>query len=101
MIPLMFIDSATSAITLAIPMGLMSGLGTAAYYDLTMRSCPAGLHGTLMMLVTGVWMFALRGGDLLGSADLRQQPSTWIPLLRDCDDRCVHSDPPNTFFYPA
>jgi hypothetical protein len=75
MIPLMFIDSARSAITLAIPMGLMSGLGTAAYYDLTMRSCPAGLHGTLMMLVTGVWMFALRGGDLLGSRIYASSPS--------------------------
>ena len=67
MIPLAFVDSASRALVLAVPIGLMSGLGTAACYDLTIRSCPAGLHGTLMMLVTAVWMFALRGGDLLGS----------------------------------
>jgi Na+/melibiose symporter-like transporter len=67
MIPLAFVDSASHALAFALPMGLMSGVGTAAYYDLTMRSCPPGLHGTLMMLVTGVWMLALRGGDVLGS----------------------------------
>lgn len=75
MIPLLFIDSATHALVLAVPMGLMAGVGTAAYYDLTMRACPPGLHGTLMMLVTGVWMFALRGGDLLGSRIYASSPA--------------------------
>jgi hypothetical protein len=78
MIPLAFINSPERAITLAVPMGLMSGLGTAAYYDLTMRSCPAGLQGTLMMLVTAVWMFSLRGGDLLGSKIYASSPAHGI-----------------------
>ena len=75
MIPLAFVDSASRALTLAVPMGLMSGLGTAAYYDLSMRSCPPGLQGTLMMLVTAIWMLALRGGDLLGSRIYASSPS--------------------------
>ena len=78
MIPLAFINSPERAITLAVPMGLMSGLGTAAYYDLTMRSCPAGLQGTLMMLVTAVWMFSLRGGDVLGSKIYASSPAHGI-----------------------
>lgn len=78
MIPLAFIDSANSALVLAVPMGLMSGLGTAAYYDLAMRSCPAGLQGTLMMLVTAVWMFSLRGGDVLGSKIYAASPAHGI-----------------------
>jgi hypothetical protein len=78
MIPLAFINSPERAITLAIPMGLMSGLGTAAFYDLTMRSCPPGLQGTLMMLVTAVWMFSLRGGDLLGSKIYANSPAHGI-----------------------
>jgi hypothetical protein len=78
MIPLAFIDSAERALVLAVPMGLMSGLGTAAYYDLTMRSCPAGLQGTLMMLVTAVWMFSLRGGDVLGAKIYASSPAHGI-----------------------
>jgi len=78
MIPLAFINSADRALTLAVPMGLMSGLGTAAYYDLTVRSCPAGLQGTLMMLVTAVWMFSLRGGDVLGSKIYASSPAHGI-----------------------
>jgi Major Facilitator Superfamily len=78
MIPLAFVDSTYSALILAVPMGLMSGLGTAAYYDLTMRSCPPGLQGTLMMLVTAVWMFSLRGGDVLGSKIYASSPTHGI-----------------------
>jgi hypothetical protein len=75
MIPLAFVHSADSALAFAVPMGLMSGLGTAAFYDLAIRSCPPGLQGTLMMLVTAVWMLALRGGDVLGSRIYASSPS--------------------------
>jgi hypothetical protein len=78
MIPLAFINSVDRALVLAVPMGLMSGLGTAAYFDLAMRSCPAGLQGTLMMLVTAVWMFSMRGGDLLGSRIYTSSPAHGI-----------------------
>jgi hypothetical protein len=32
-----------------------------------MRACPPGLQGTLMMAVDGVYVLAVRGGDLLGT----------------------------------
>jgi hypothetical protein len=42
-------------------------MATAAYFDLAVRSCPPGLQGTLMMLVSAGVMLAARGGDLLGA----------------------------------
>jgi len=74
MVPLAFIHSGTQAMVLAAPIGLMGGLATAAYYDLAMRSCPPGLQGTLMMLVDGVFVLSLRGGDVLGSAIYNSSP---------------------------
>jgi hypothetical protein len=68
MVPLAFIHSADLALWLAVPIGLMGGIATAAYYDLAMRSCPPGLQGTLMMAVEGVYQLAARGGNVLGSA---------------------------------
>src|SRR5580704_11631758 len=67
MVPLAFVHSGGLAIALAAPMGLMGGMATAAYFDLAVRSCPAGLQGTLMMLVSAGIMLAARGGDLLGA----------------------------------
>jgi MFS transporter len=67
LIPLAFVHSANHALVLAVPIGLLGGIATAAYFDLAMRSCPPGLQGTLMMLVDGVFMLSGRGGDLLGS----------------------------------
>ena len=93
MIPLAFIHSANLALVLAVPIGLMGGIATAAYYDLAMRSCPPGLQGTLMMLVDGVYVLSARGGDLLGSRHLQQQSDAWIPLLRHCNDGRLCADP--------
>jgi MFS family permease len=67
MIPLAFVHTGDAALILAVPMGLMGGMATAAYFDLAMRSCPPGLQGTLMMLVSAGVMLAARGGDLLGA----------------------------------
>jgi len=67
MIPLFFVHSGDTAMILAVPMGLMGGMATAAYFDLAVRSCPPGLQGTLMMLVSAGVMLAARGGDLLGA----------------------------------
>lgn len=67
MVPLAFVHSANLALLLAVPIGLMGGIALAAYCDLAMRSCPAGLQGTLMMLVDGAYQLSYRGGDLLGS----------------------------------
>jgi MFS family permease len=67
MIPLALIHSANLALVLAVPMGLMGGIAVASIYDLAMRSCPAGLQGTLMMMVDGVYQLSYRGGDVVGS----------------------------------
>jgi hypothetical protein len=62
-----FIHSARTAIAMAAPMGLVAGIGYAAIYDLAMRSCPAGMQGTLMMLVTGADVLSTRASDVVGS----------------------------------
>jgi hypothetical protein len=74
-LPLAFIDSAKLALILAVPIGLMGGVATAAYYDLAMRSCPPGLQGTLMMAVDGVFYLAARGGDVLGAELYDRSPT--------------------------
>jgi hypothetical protein len=53
----------------------MGGMATAAYFDLAVRSCPAGLQGTLMMLVAAGVMLAARGGDLLGAKIYASSPA--------------------------
>ena len=75
MIPLVFIHSGNLALVLAVPIGLMGGIATGAYFDLAMRSCPPGLQGTLMMLVDGVFQLSSRGGDLLGSKIYNSSPA--------------------------
>jgi MFS family permease len=83
MIPLAFIHSGTLAVVLAAPIGLLGGVATAAYYDLAMRSCPPGLQGTLMMLVDGGLILAMRAGDLVGSAIYNASPEhgfTWCVI---------------------
>lgn len=67
MIPLLFIHSGDQAVLMAIPIGLMGGVATVAYWDLAMRSCPPGLQGSLMMMCAGVYALSARGGDLLGT----------------------------------
>jgi len=75
LIPMAFIHSGYLALVLAVPIGLMGGVATAAYFDLAMRSCPPGLQGTLMMLVDGVFALSARGGDLLGSKIYNSSPT--------------------------
>ncbi|MGK4455929.1 hypothetical protein, partial [Klebsiella pneumoniae] len=62
MIPLLFIHSGDQAVLMAIPIGLMGGVATVAYWDLAMRSCPPGLQGSLMMMCAGVYALSARGG---------------------------------------
>ncbi|HEV2363349.1 MAG TPA: MFS transporter [Caulobacteraceae bacterium] len=69
MAPLLFVHSVSGALLAAIPMGLMGGLASAAYIDLAIRACPAGLQGTLMMLILGaIFYAAARLGDLWGAS---------------------------------
>jgi hypothetical protein len=67
MVPLALIHSPMLAVVLALPIGMMGGIATGAYYDLAIRSCPPGLQGTLMMLVAGFYQLSYRGGDWLGA----------------------------------
>jgi len=69
MASLLFIHSPVGALWAAVPMGLLGGIGQAAFTDLTIRSSPKGLEGTMMMLFLALYWIALRGGDLWG-ADL-------------------------------
>jgi hypothetical protein len=67
MVPLLFVHSALAAELMAIPIGLMGGVATAAFIDLAIRSCPPGLQGTMMMLVDELLVLSARGGDRLGT----------------------------------
>jgi MFS family permease len=71
MVSLLFIHSANDALLAAIPMGLLGGIGQAAFTDLAMRSCPKGLEGTMMMMFLALFWISNRVGDLWG-ADLYQ-----------------------------
>jgi hypothetical protein len=66
-IPLLAIHSAASALLFVVPIGLANGFAFTAFWDLSMRSCPPGLQGALMMLVAGMYELAYRGGDFVGT----------------------------------
>ena len=66
-IPLLLIHSSASALWFAVPYGLANGFAFTAFWDLSMRSCPPGLQGALMMLVAGMYELAYRGGDVVGT----------------------------------
>jgi MFS family permease len=67
-LPLLMVHNINSAMVAAIPMGLMGGPATAAYFCLLIRACPAGLQGTAMMLGASAWVLSDRLGNLAGSA---------------------------------
>ena len=67
MVPLIFIHSVTGAMIAAVPIGLMGGIATGAYLDLIIRSCPAGLQGTTLMLSSSLYFVVSRFGDVLGT----------------------------------
>ena len=67
MAPLLFVKTAIGALIAAVPMGLIGGIAQAALVDLTIRSCPKGLQGTLMMLIVAIFWVATKFGDLFGT----------------------------------
>jgi hypothetical protein len=67
-VPLLVVGSLKMAILVAIPIGLMGGLATAAYVALIMRAAPLGLQGTMMMSASAAYFVATRFGDVLWSA---------------------------------
>lgn len=67
MVPLLLVHSTTTALVTAVAMGLMGGIATAAYLDLIIRCCPAGLQGTILMTSTALSVIVSRFGDVLGT----------------------------------
>jgi len=67
MVPLLFVHTATGALIAAAPMGAMGAIAVVALTDLTIRSCPPGLQGTMMMLYAGAYWIGLRIGDVWGA----------------------------------
>jgi MFS family permease len=67
MTPMLFVHTAVGAILGAVPMGIIGGLAQASLQDLTIRSCPPGLQGTMMMLFVALYYIAVRFGDLFGT----------------------------------
>jgi MFS family permease len=67
MVPLVFIHSVTGALIVAVPIGLMGGVATAAYLDLMIRSCPRGLQGTMLMMSAALYAIVQGLGNVLGT----------------------------------
>ena len=67
MVPLLLVHSGTAALIAAAAMGLMGGIATAAYLDLMIRSCPAGLQGTTLMTSGALSVIVSRFGDVSGT----------------------------------
>ena len=67
-LPLLAVHSIQSALWAGVPMGLMGGFATAAYFDLLMRSCPSGLQGAAMLLGSGMVVLSDRLGDMAGAS---------------------------------
>jgi MFS transporter len=67
MVPLLLIHSIPGALMAAVVIGLLGGVASAAYVDLLIRSCPAGLQGTTMMMAGSLYYIASRFGDVLGT----------------------------------
>jgi MFS family permease len=68
MLPLLFMPDSAWALAGAAPMGLVGGLAGAAYFDLIIRSSPAGLQGTMLMAATSLLAIDGQSGNLLGTA---------------------------------
>lgn len=67
-VPLLLVGSLGMAMLVAMPIGLMGGLASAAYVALLMRSSPPGLQGTMMMSASSAYFVATRFGDVFASA---------------------------------
>ncbi|MBU1377363.1 MAG: MFS transporter [Alphaproteobacteria bacterium] len=67
MVPLLFVRTPTEALFAAALLGLIGGLGQAAFTDLAIRACPRGLQGTMMMMFIAMYYVSLRFGDVFGA----------------------------------
>jgi hypothetical protein len=65
--PLLLIHSITAAMLAALCMGLLGGVANASYLDLVIRSCPTGLHGTMLMMSVSLASVSGQLGNLVGT----------------------------------
>ncbi len=83
--PLLIVHNTSSAMVAAVPMGVMGGPATAAYFDLLIRACPKGLHGTAMMLGSGAWALSAELGNVAGASLFDHfhsfAPCAWATVL--------------------
>ena len=75
-----FIHSAGTLLVIAAPMGALAAIGWCAICDLAIRSCPQGLQGTLMLLVTAAGLLGTRFSDVLGSRLYDVAPASGFTL---------------------
>ena len=68
MVPLLFIKTATGALMAAAYLGVIGAFAQGALTDLSIRSAPRGLEGTMGMLFIACYYIAFRFGDLFGTA---------------------------------
>lgn len=54
-------------LALAVPMGALAAVGSCAMTDLSIRSCPRGLQGAMMLMTGTAMVLGYRTSDLLGS----------------------------------
>lgn len=73
MTPMLFAKTPNQALMAACAMGMIGGIGQAAYTDLAIRACPRGLQGAMMMMFIAMYYVALRFGDLFGAWLYEQQ----------------------------
>ena len=66
-VPMAFIHTGNQSLLAAVAIGLLGGLANVAVLDITIRACPHGLQGTLMMIVSSVYPLSSRVGDVFGS----------------------------------
>ena len=64
---LLVLHSASALLAFAPLMGAMAAIGWCAYGDLAIRSCPRGLHGTLMLLTATAGTLGYRFSDVFGA----------------------------------
>jgi hypothetical protein len=67
MAPLLIAHTPTQALIAAAALGVIGGLGQAAYTDLAIRACPKGLEGSMIMMFIAMYYVSLRFGDVLGA----------------------------------
>ena len=77
---LLFIHSPGELLAWAAPMGGLGAIGWCAMSDLAIRSCPKGLHGTLMLLAAAAGTRGFRFSDILGAALYDAAPKTGFEL---------------------